>query len=320
MLPSFFRVNSIFGTKVGRTPYIGYTMRRAGRFKRQITVRERGIMKKSKGLVQTWLLGAVCLAVISLVAGRPAQAQAEKRTVFDPGDFHWQGNLKAGQTLEVINTNGEIGANRASGDTARVAGVRGGSDDDHELFIELVEYADGVTVCAVYAKDRTPGRCHRGGVSSESDHGWRGHRAKISFDVQVPHGVRFHALTTNGGVHCVNLESVVEAATTNGNVEVSTSEWASARTTNGGVRVSMGNAKWSGELELMTTNGSVNVTLPASAEFKVDASTTNGGIQTDFPITIQGRFGPKSLSGTVGGGGRDLKVATTNGAIELKKS
>ena len=277
-------------------------------------------MMKSKGLVRGWLPAAVCIAMFFLVAGTPAQAQGEKRTVFAPADFHWQGNLKAGQTLEVVNTNGEIGANRASGDAARVAGLRGGSDDDHELFIEVVEYADGVTVCAVYAKDKAPGRCHRGGVSSESGNWLHGHRAKINFDVQVPHGVRFHALTTNGAVHCVNLESVVEAATTNGDVEVSTSEWASARTTNGGVRVAMGSAKWSGELQLVTTNGSVDVTLPASAEFKVDAATTNGGIRSDFPITVQGTFGPKTLSGTVGGGGRELKVATTNGGIELKKS
>ena len=279
-------------------------------------------MKMSKSLLRGCLLGAVCATVICLVAGVPARAQGEKRTVFDPGDFHWQGSLKSGQTLEVVNTNGEIAANRASGDAARVAGARGGNDDDHELFIEVVEYPDGVTVCAVYAKDRTPGRCHRGGVSSESQSGnwWHGHRAKINFDVQVPRGVRLNALTTNGRVHCLHLDSVVHAATTNGDVEVSTSEWASAKTTNGGVRVSMGNAKWSGELELETTNGSVDVTLPASAEFKVDAATTNGGIRTDFPITVQGRFGPKSLSGTVGGGGRELKVATTNGGIELKKS
>jgi len=134
-----------------------------------------------------------------------------------------------------------------------------------------VEYSDGVTICAVYAKDKTPGRCHRGGVRSESSI-WRGHHAKLNFDVQVPRGVRFNALTTNGNVHCRDLNSVVDAATTNGNVEVSTSEWASAKTTNGGVRVSMGNAKWTGELELATTNGSVNVTLPASAEFDADAA------------------------------------------------
>ncbi|MGA2420806.1 MAG: DUF4097 family beta strand repeat-containing protein [Candidatus Acidiferrum sp.] len=277
-------------------------------------------MNKIKTFVRSWIPGAVCLAVISLVAGAPARAQSEKRTVFDPSDFHWQGSLKAGQTLEVLNTNGEIAANRASGDAARVAGVRGGNDDDHDLFIEVVEYPDGVTVCAVYAKEKAPGRCHRGGVSSESGNGSHGHRAKINFEVQVPHGVLFHALTTNGAVHCLNLESVVQAATTNGNVEVSTSEWASAKTTNGSVRVAIGNAKWSGELQLTTTNGSVDVTLPASAEFTVDAATTNGAIRSDFPITVQGTFGPKTLSGTVGAGGRELKAATTNGAIELKKS
>src|SRR5690242_302947 len=275
---------------------------------------------KIKSLVRRGTPWAVGLAVICLAAGVSARAQGEKRTVFSPDDFHWQGNLKAGQTLEVINTNGEIGASRASGDAARVEGRRGGSDADHELFIEVVEYADGATICAVYAKEKAPGRCHRGGVSSESGDWWHGRRAKINFDAQVPRGVRLNAMTTNGRVHCQNLDSVVQAATTNGDVEVSTSEWASARTTNGGVRVSMGSAKWNGQLELLTTNGSVDVTLPPSAEFKVDASTTNGGIQTDFPITVQGKFGPKSLSGTVGGGGRELRVATTNGGIELKKS
>ncbi len=277
-------------------------------------------MKMSKSLLRGCLSGVVCAAVICLVAGAPARAQGEKRTVFAPADFRWQGSLKAGQTLEVINTNGEIGANRASGDAARVEGILSGGDDDHSLFIEVVEYPDGVTVCAVYSRDKAPGRCHRGGVSSESGDWWHGRRAKINFDVQVPRGVRLNALNTNGRIHCRNLDSVVNAATTNGDVEVSTSEWASAKTTNGGVRVSMGNAKWSGELELRTTNGSVDVTLPASAEFNVDAATTNGGIRTDFPITVQGRFGPKSLSGTVGGGGRALKVATTNGGIELRKS
>ena len=277
-------------------------------------------MKRSKSLLRGWLPGAVCAAVICLVAGVSARAQGEKRSVFAPNDFHWQGSLKAGQTLEVVNTNGEIGANRASGDAARVEGILGGGDDDHYLFIEVVEYPDGVTVCAVYAKDKAPGRCHRGGVSSESGNWWHGRRAKINFNVQVPRGVRLNALTTNGRVHCLHLDSVVHAATTNGDVEVSTSEWASARTTNGGVRVSMGNAKWSGQLELETTNGSVEVTLPASAEFQVDAATTNGGIGSDFPVTVQGRFGPKSLSGTVGGGGRELKVATTNGRIALRKS
>jgi Putative adhesin len=273
-----------------------------------------------RNLAAAGMISAVILAPIVLGRGAPARAQSEKRTVFTENDFHWQGNLKDGQTLEVINRNGDIDANGSGGDAAQVEGTKR-DGDENEMFIEVVEYSDGVTICAVYAKDRTPGRCHRGGVSSESSNwNWHGHRAKINFNVKVPRGVRLNALTTNGGVHCRELNSVVKAATTNGNVEVSTSEWASARTANGGVRVAMGSAKWNGELELMTTNGSVNVTLPASAEFKVNAATTNGGIHTDFPITVQGSFSSKDLSGTVGGGGRELRMATTNGGIELRKS
>jgi hypothetical protein len=276
-------------------------------------------MKGRKIPALKWITGTICLGLLSLLGTTPGWAQTEKGTVFTDYDFHWQGHLKAGQMLEIINRNGQIEASTAAGDEVRAEGIRRGNDDDSDLFIEVVEYPDGVTICAVHAKDKTPGRCHRGGVSSEST-GWHQNRAKINFDVQVPRGVRFIARTTNGSVLARNLASVVEAATTNGDVDVSTSEWASATTTNGGVRVSMGSAKWSGELQLRSTNGSVDVTLPASAEFKLDAATTNGGIHTDFPMTVQGNYNSKELSGTVGSGGRELKVATTNGTIKLTKS
>lgn len=267
------------------------------------------------------LATSLAFTMAFLMAASAAAAQSEKRTVFMEDNFHWQGNLKPGQTLEVINRNGEIEASGSSGEGARVEGMRRDDGDDKDLFIEVVESSDGVIICAVYAKDKTPGRCHHGGVSSESNNwNWHGHRAKVSFNVQVPRGVRFNAMTTNGGIRCRDLNSVVDAATTNGNVDVSTSEWASAKTTNGGVNVSMGNAKWTGELELATTNGSVDVRLPASAEFEVSAATTNGGIHTDFPVTIQGSFSSKALSGKVGSAGRHLRVATTNGGIDLRKS
>lgn len=278
-------------------------------------------MKHMKNSALWWVAGTIGLALISLAGPAPACAQAEKRTVLTERDFYWQGHLKAGQTLEVINRNGEIDASAGSGDEAQAAGTWRGNDDGSEPFVEVVEYPDGVTICAVYARDKSPGRCHRGGVSSESSGSWwHGNRARINFDVQVPRGVRLNALTTNGNVLGHNLASVVEASTTNGNVDVSTSEWVSASTTNGGIHVSIGNAKWSGELKERSTNGSVDVTLPASAEFTLDAATTNGGIHSDFPITVQGSFNSKRLSGTVGAGGRDLRVSTTNGGIKLTKS
>jgi Putative adhesin len=268
------------------------------------------------------IAAAVALGALMLAGGTAALAQNEKRTVYKENDFHWQGNLKPGQTLEIIGRNGGIDANGAAGDAAQVEGIKESHGDGNEVFVEVVEYTDGVTICAVYEKDAQPGRCHHGGADSDH-HGWSWHdnnHTKLNFNVKVPRGVLLKAITTNGGIRGRDLNSVVEAATTNGNVDVSTSEWVSGRTTNGGVTVAMGSAKWSGEIELVTTNGSVHASLPASAEFKVRAATTNGGIHTDFPVTVMGSFGSKDLSGTVGGGGRDLRMATTNGGIEIRKN
>jgi len=67
----------------------------------------------------------------------------------------------------------------------------------------------------------------------ESGSFWHNSRAKITFSAKVPRGVVLKAETTNGDIHARDLNSVVEAITTNGSVDVSTSEWASGRTRTG---------------------------------------------------------------------------------------
>src|SRR5262249_15249230 len=168
-----------------------------------------------------------------------ASAQNEKRTVFSEDNFHWQGNLKPGQTLEIINRNGEIEASGASGEGARVEGMRRDDGDDKELFIEVVESSEGVIICAVYSRDKTPGRCHHGGVRSDSSN-WHGHRAKLTFNVQVPPGARFSAMTTNGGGRCRAPHNGGYATTTHGNIDGPTSERGPDRATNAGVKGAQG--------------------------------------------------------------------------------
>src|SRR5215468_2984373 len=278
------------------------------------------MMNNASGwIVRTLIFGAT--AAVGLLAVCGGAAAQEKRTIFTEENFHWQAKLAPGQTLEIVGRNGEIEASGSGSEPAEVnASKRGHGDDEKEAFIEVVEYSDGVTICAVYAREAKPGRCHRGGVDSESSNFWHNSRAKITFSAKVPAGVLLKAETTNGDVHARDLKSVAEAYTTNGSVDISTSEWASGHTTNGHVDVTMGRANWNGELSLATTNGGISVSLPASAEFKVRAATTNGNIRTDFPITVQGSLGNKNVSGTVGAGGRDLHLVTINGGIEVKKS
>jgi DUF4097 and DUF4098 domain-containing protein YvlB len=106
----------------------------------------------------------------------------------------------------------------------------------------------------------------------------------------------------------------------NGGIEVETTGRAQGQTVNGGVKVALGRADWSGEWEFLTVNGGIEVTLPANANLRVEAETVNGDISTDFPLTVQGRFGPRSVHGTIGSGGRDLELSTVNGSIRLRKA
>src|SRR5882724_6072108 len=86
-------------------------------------------------------IAAVALALLQLAGGGPAQAQGEKRTVYKENDFHWQGNLKPGQTLEIIGRNGGIDASGATGDAAQVEGIKESHGDSNEVSVEVVEYA-----------------------------------------------------------------------------------------------------------------------------------------------------------------------------------
>jgi DUF4097 and DUF4098 domain-containing protein YvlB len=67
-------------------------------------------------------------------------------------------------------------------------------------------------------------------------------------------------------------------------------------------------------------NGGVDVSLPAGANAEVEAQTVNGSISTDFPLTVQGKFGPKSIHGTIGSGGPKITLTTVNGSVQLRRN
>jgi DUF4097 and DUF4098 domain-containing protein YvlB len=109
----------------------------------------------------------------------------------------------------------------------------------------------------------------------------------------------------------------VEARTVNGGVTVVTGGRARGATVNGSVDVTMGRADH--DMKFETVNGQIVVRLPEGTNANVRAATVNGDIQTDFPLTVQGRFGRRSLEGTLGSGGRTLELSTVNGSIHLRR-
>ncbi|MGQ0548776.1 MAG: DUF4097 family beta strand repeat-containing protein, partial [Armatimonadota bacterium] len=108
--------------------------------------------------------------------------------------------------------------------------------------------------------------------------------------------------TLNGGIH---LEAV------NGDVV--------AETTNGGLHIALEGDSWKGRgLDATTTNGRVHLTVPAGYSAHLATGTVNGGMDIDFPVTVQGRIG-KRMTVELGKGGAPLRLMTTNGGVEIRR-
>ena len=235
-------------------------------------------------------------------------------------DFNWHGRIAAGKRLEVKGVNGDVRAVLASGAEAVVnATKRARRSDPEDVKIEVIEHADGVTICAVYP---TPPRARRENVCEVGD-AWHtsteDNDVSVHFEVQVPAGVEFNGRTVNGEMSAEGLTADVKASTVNGSVRVTTTGLAEASTVNGSVYAKMGRANWSDELDFSTVNDGITLIMPSQLDTDVRASTVNGEIESDYPLTITGRFGPRRLRGTIGAGGRTLNLSTVNGEIRLRK-
>ena len=92
----------------------------------------------------------------------------------------------------------------------------------------------------------------------------------------------------------------------------------SLHTSNGAIRAELAEVNPGKSIRLETTNGRITVAVPKSVAARVDASTTNGGITTDLPVTTT-ETGHHTLRGTINGGGSaELRLRTTNGSITIE--
>jgi len=247
------------------------------------------------------LIGGLALAT-------PAAAQQQ---------WDWNGSIAAGRTIEIKGVNGAIRAVAARGGETRVTAVKTARRSDvGDVRLEVIEHAGGVTICAVYPHRRRPNECapgEGGRMSVENND------VNVEFTVQVPRGVHLAATTVNGGIEATGLAANVTAHTVNGGVRVSTGGIARAHTVNGDLDIAMGRTDWPGTLRFETVNGKVLLSFQGELNTRVQAGTVNGDIETDYPLTVQGRFGPRSVNGTLGSGGRTLEINTVNGDVVLRR-
>ncbi len=143
--------------------------------------------------------------------------------------------------------------------------------------------------------------------------------------------------TSGGSIHIGEVEGEVDAHTSGGSITIKKARGrVVARTSGGSINVEevMGSieASTSGgtvtahisrqpkhRCYLKTSGGSVKVYLAEDIALDIDASTSGGHVETDFPVTIQGRISKRSLRAKINGGGPEMVLKTSGGSIYLRK-
>jgi len=140
--------------------------------------------------------------------------------------------------------------------------------------------------------------------------------AEVSYQVTLPAGVAVEAETVNGRIAVSKRTGDLVVSTVNGTVKVDGQDGPlKVNTVNGSVEVTFAGAMRQASLE--TVNGSVTVTCAKDSSIRCALQTTNGRIQSEFPVTIEGKWGPKEARGSINGGRESLAVETVNGDVRL---
>lgn len=264
------------------------------------------------------MITAALLSSLLIPALATAQERERER---DEKAFSWTGKIPAGSWVRVRNLNGDVEVQSGTGAETQVTGEKNWRrGDPADVRFEVIKDGDNVTICALWFERSS---CDADDYHSRGDHEDRGRHnndVNVHFTVKLAKGVKVLSSTVNGGIDIRGASAEAVAHTVNGKVDVATTTGpVEASTVNGGVRVRMDEIAGTGDMDFSTVNGSVTVEAPASLNAEVRMSTVNGGVSSMYPLTIIGRIQPKNIRGTIGTGGRQIKLSTVNGSVELRK-
>lgn len=283
------------------------------------------------------LFGALTIAALVVA---PAVGSAQAEVGRDKEVWTWDGRVESGNWFRLSSVNGPVSVEPSNDNMVHVRAEKQVTRGDvTDVAFQVVESGGDVRICALWRRDT----CDEDGlhVPRSGDDRNRSDRrdVRVKFTVKVPSGVRVsagtvngemrvrdvtsdvRASTVNGLVEVRNVGGEVRATTVNGRVEVTTrSGPVNANTVNGDIDVRMSALSREGEMKFSTVNGSVTVETPSSLDADVSMETMHGSISSDWPVQLSGKFGPRHAEGTIGRGGRSIRLKTLNGSVELRKA
>jgi DUF4097 and DUF4098 domain-containing protein YvlB len=213
-----------------------------------------------------------------------------------------------------LNEKGTVQLSNVNGDVT----IRGWEKNEVDMKATKRAPADYIDLIKIEV-DSTPERLT---IETKYPRGRKESNVSVTYELMVPKHAVLNAIeNVNGAIEITGVEGQIKINTVNGSAEIEGSKSAvDAETVNGRIT-----AKWSdfpkqGDVSLRTVNGGLKLQLPDNVNADVRASSMNGTIRTDFPITVEGRFVSRKLAGRIGAGGTSIDLETVNGSIDILKT
>jgi len=239
----------------------------------------------------------VAAMAVALLIALPAYADVTQ-------EFHRTVPLNSDGRVSLTNINGDVEITGWSRNEVQIDAVKSAPDQErlNEITIEVNGSGSSIEIETKYPHhlmNNNPGGVH--------------------YNLHVPQNARIDKINlVNGSLDVQKVSGEVNADLVNGKVRASdlagTSDLA---TVNGAIAANYASLNNVREITLKSVNGSIDLLLPQSPNAEVSASNVNGGISTDFPLTVKGHFGSKSMSGTLGSGGVKIDLNNVNGGIHI---
>ena len=133
-------------------------------------------------------------------------------------------------------------------------------------------------------------------------------------------GGSLRADTSGGGITINSVGGDLHASTSGGGVDVrGAGGRVDASSSGGGVTVRFVTGNSSGGV-VSSSGGPVRVEIDPAARVSIDASSSGGSVDSDVPITIQGKIQNDSLRGEMNGGGPLLRLRSSGGGVKIGRT
>ena len=262
----------------------------------------------------------VALAVASGSAPSVAQLQdnSEKQMTCANGGYDSDGVRHCEIREQSVASTGQLTVDSTPNGAAT---VKGWLRSEVLVRTRIETRADNQGAAAAMASqvsiDSSGGQVRALGPTSTNNSGW-----SVSYEIFVPQNTDLNVKTHNGSITISDVRGQIRFDVRNGSVRLKhVAGDVSGSTANGSIQADLAGAMWDGrQMELSTRNGAVTVSMPQHYSAHIKAETSNGGIHSDFPLTLSGELKPRTLDFNLGSGGPLIHVTTSNGQVNLKRS